>query len=310
MVVESVCMVVSLVAELSSALRGGLLHRMAAPRSFRRRLTWALVVGGVAVACGGKTTSLSGGTASLTGGTSTTTGGTANPSGGTSSGGVPSGGTATGGVSTGGTVTGGTATGGSSVGGSSTGGSATGGTAPVLCTTVTSLPAMGTACSTAGESQCDASGNRCICERGIWYCNNACPGSQPTPSTACQRGAACNYPPAVTCACVNLLWMCVGVSGCPDAANMPQTGAACNNLTGVLCDYPNANLAFHFACVCSANADASSGSTWTCMQSQFCPTTQPAYSLSDTCAGTAMCTYSTSPHHCLCIQSGTPWVCF
>jgi hypothetical protein len=113
----------------------------------------------------------------------------------------------------------------------------------------------------------------------------------------------------VGCACINLLWMCVGMSGCPAASNMPVTGQACNGLTGTACDYPSSTPALHFACVCSANADAGSGSSWTCIQTGACPATQPAYDLSNTCSGTAVCTYSSAPKHCLCFQAGTPWVC-
>ena len=178
------------------------------------------------------------------------------------------------------------------------------------CDTVASLPVMGAACSTTGESRCDANGYRCTCERGIWYCNNACPVSQPTPNTACVRGVTCAYNGGNTgCACVNLLWMCLGVSDCPAAADMPMTGQACNDLTGVVCDYPNTNPSFHMMCACSVNADAASGSSWTCAQSGPCPATQPAYDLSTPCPSTALCTYSTSPRHCGCLQTGTPWVC-
>jgi hypothetical protein len=163
---------------------------------------------------------------------------------------------------------------------------------------------MGTACTTVGESVCSG-GSRCVCERGIWYCNNACPGTQPTPNAQCARGAACTYNNGNTgCACINLLWMCVGVTNCP--ASVPTTGEACNSLTGVACDYPGSP---HLACVCSANADAGSGSTWTCLQSAACPSPQPAYSLSNTCPGTAICSYSSAPNHCACMQAGTPWVC-
>jgi hypothetical protein len=251
-----------------------------------------------------------------------------NPSGGNPSGGNPSGGNPTGGIPgqggnpSGGVASGGRASGGTNSGGTASGGKATGGTpgtggAPTACigTTVATLPTMGSCCgnSTAcpgtpatGTSQCDAAGNRCVCERGIWYCNNACPGSIPTPDSACARGAACVYGSA-GCGCVNLKWMCVGVSGCPDAASMPMTGQACNTLTGVACDYPNTNPAFHMACVCSVNADAGSGSTWTCVQSAACPASQPPYDLNAGCPGTAICTYGST--HCACMQTGTPWVC-
>jgi hypothetical protein len=244
---------------------------------------------------------------SATGGTATGGAGIGGANaGGGATGGTATGGNATGGAGIGGVSAGGSTTGGAASGGIGTGGSATGGTASVpLCATVASLPTMGTACTTAGESQCDADGNRCVCER-IWYCNNTCATVQPsipTAGSACTSGMACTYGSA-GCVCVNLQWMCVGVSSCPDAANMPTSGDACNNLTGVVCDYPST---IHIACVCSSNADAGSGSTWTCVQSAYCPATQPAYDLAGSCPGTAMCTYGDT--HCLCTQSGTPWVC-
>ena len=60
-------------------------------------------------------------------------------------------------------------------------------------------------------------------------------------------------------------------------------------------------------CVCTANADASTGSTWTCVQSQVCPATQPAYSLASTCPGFAFCSYDATL--CGCVAPGSPWVC-
>jgi len=40
------------------------------------------------------------------------------------------------------------------------------------------------------------------------------------------------------------------------------------------------------------------------------PATQPAYSLSATCTGPAICTYTTSPNHCACPPfAGSYWVC-
>jgi hypothetical protein len=101
--------------------------------------------------------------------------------------------------------------------------------------------------------------------------------------------------------------MCVGVSNCPTST--PQTGQACNTLTGVACDYPNTNPSFHFACMCAANADAGSGSTWTCVQSADCPATQPTYNLNNPCPGVAVCTYTSEPRHCACMQATSPWVC-
>jgi hypothetical protein len=109
----------------------------------------------------------------------------------------------------------------------------------------------------------------------------------------------------VSCACINTSWMCMGGSACPAA--MPQTAQACNGLTGVECDYPNSNPALHMVCFCTANPDASTGSTWTCFQSGRCPTTQPAYGLTDPCPGPTYCTYGST--RCSCLTSGTPWVC-
>ena len=246
--------------------------RALATESIGRRLAWALVVG--AGACDHGTTSRTGGTDNLAGSTA-------------------SGGNETAGMGTGGTATGGTAT---------------GGTTPVnLCEVVSSLPTQGQACSTPGESQCLANGERCACERGIWYCNNACPDTEPTPNTSCSRGAACTYSNGdVGCACINLLWMCVGVSDCP--SSMPTTGNACNDLTGIACDYPNSNPAMHFACVCAANADAGPR-TWTCIQSGECPAVQPAYDPAGSCPGPAVCTYSTPPYYCGCLATLSPWIC-
>jgi hypothetical protein len=229
--------------------------------------------------------------------------------GGTSStGGAPTGGKASGGAFTGGKATGGNPTGGVFSGG---GGNATGGSASApSCATVISLPNMGAACSAAGESQCDKSGNQCVCERGIWYCNTVCASTyptEPTPNSACYRGAACNYPSGVGCSCVNLSWFCLGSKGCPAAAGMPLTGDSCNGLTGVACDYPNSSPALHFTCYCMVNADAGTGSTWVCAQSSVCPTTQPAYSQANACPGFATCSYGSI--RCACLSGKTPWVC-
>jgi hypothetical protein len=314
---------------------------MAAWGSLRRRFEWGLILGGVALACGGKTTShtdavtsLGGGATSVSGGTAGTATGGSNPSDGAAIGGTTTGGT---GDPTGGTAnpSGGTSSGGGSVGGTNSGGTSSGGSATGGATTacdgspVSSLPAMATACSTQDESRCDASGNRCICERGIWYCNHACPVSQPTVATACEKGAFCSYAPGVTCACIGLpsssgeipapdaapppdplpQWLCIGTSSCPAA--LPMTGDVCTGLTDVVCDYPNTIPAYHMACVCSANGGAGSGSSWTCFQSTSCPATQPAYGLAQTCVGPAVCTYSTPPYHCGCASAGgvASWIC-
>jgi hypothetical protein len=212
-------------------------------------------------------------------------------------------------------LTGGTSTGGSSTGGKATGGiyyaggPATGGAPPSsLCETVATLPATGTACSTAGESQCTSSGSRCLCARGIWYCNTSCASAYPIPpviDSTCPRGAACSYADGTGCACINLRWMCVGGNNCP--SDMPLAGYDCGTLTGLACDYPNANPAFHFACVCTVNGNADAGTSWICIQSAACPATQPVYDLSQSCPGTAICAYDNV--RCACLQPGTPWVC-
>jgi hypothetical protein len=201
--------------------------------------------------------------------------------------------------------------GGSATGGTGTGGSAGGAASVPVCATVASLPTMGTACSTHGESQCDADGNRCVCESGIWNCSTICASTYPTepaPNSACLAGAVCNYPSGASCQCHNSRWQCIGTSSCP--ANMPATGTACNGLAGLWCDYPNSNPAFHMFCACTNNtynADASTVATWICAQSAACPTAQPAYDLNRTCPGTAVCTYGST--HCWCAQSNGPWVC-
>jgi hypothetical protein len=174
----------------------------------------------------------------------------------------------------------------------------------------TALPTMGTACAAAGESWCDADGNRCVCEDGIWFCNTTCSSdypTPPTPNTACASGAACSYPSGVGCMCVNERWRCLGGDSCPPAASMPMTGQACDSSTGLACDYPNSNPAFHMGCICGVVGELDGGSsTWTCIQWAACPATQPAYPAS-TCAGVALCSYGSTL--CTCSQSGSPWVC-
>jgi hypothetical protein len=275
--------------------------------------------GGVSLAApnGGRANGSSGGTLNLGGvsaGGTTSTGGA--PIGGNAMGGVVTGGNATGGAVTGGSatggvavVTGGTATGGTATGGTDTGGSATGGTASVpLCDTVDSLPAVGTACATLGESRCDPIGNQCVCARGIWYCNTSCASTyptEPTPCSDCIRGAACNYPSGASCACINLKWMCIGTSAC--SASMPAFGDACDGLSGSWCDYPNSNPALHMAAYCQPTPYSSTGSTWAVLQSAVCPATQPAYSLTNTCPGAALCSYGST--RCVCPEAGAPWIC-
>jgi hypothetical protein len=154
----------------------------------------------------------------------------------------------------------------------------------------------------------DASGNQCVCMRGIWYCTTSCASAYstpPVPNSACARGAVCNYSSGVSCECVNTSWMCMGASACP-AVN-PMTGDACNNLTGVECDYPNSSPALHMVCLCTGNPDAGTGSTWTCMQLGACPMAQPAYSLTNLCPGVGYCSYGST--YCSCLTSSTPWIC-
>ena len=105
--------------------------------------------------------------------------------------------------------------------------------------------------------------------------------------------------------CINLLWMCIAPSGCP--ADVPMTGDACSGLVGVWCDYPNSNPALHVTCLCSPDTDASTGSSWTCVQSGACPATQPAYDLTSRCPGPALCSYDST--RCSCSRVSDPWVC-
>jgi hypothetical protein len=202
----------------------------------------------------------------------------------------------------GGSATGGRAT----AGGTASGGNATGGTASVaVCTTVASLPALGTACSTEGESQCDPSGHQCVCQRQRWFCNTICASTYPTlptPDSECPAGAACSYPSGVSCACFASRWVCTGSSNCPE--DVPSTGTVCPGLVGLACDYPNSDT--HMACGCPQNyRDASTGSTWVCATLPPCPATQPAYG--ETCPGFATCSYGAA--RCGCWQTGNPWVC-
>jgi hypothetical protein len=97
------------------------------------------------------------------------------------------------------------------------------------------------------------------------------------------------------------------VGGCPAAADMARTGIACNGLTGLSCDYPNANPSFHMASFCMADADASTSSIWISVQSGDCPASQPPYSLTDSCPGVGFCSYDST--RCSCWSSGDPWIC-
>ena len=217
--------------------------------------------------------------------------------------------TGTGGNGTGGCtcISGGTrATGGA--GPVATGGAPTGGRASVpVCATVESLPTINTACTTEGESQCDPSGNQCVCQRQRWLCNTICASTyptEPTPDSECIAGAACSYPSGVSCACFASRWVCTGRSDCP--ADVPMTGNACNGLIRRACDYPNSDP--HYACGCPPNyRDASADPTWVCITLAACPTTQPAHDLNTTCQGPAICSYGST--RCGCWQGGVPWVC-
>ncbi len=214
---------------------------------------------------------------------------------------------------------GGSATGGTTAtGGRATGGIATGGAASTcIGTAVATLPTMGSCCGNfatcpgtpaVGTSLCDADGNQCVCSRGRWYCTTSCASTYPTepvPNSACIAGAACNYPSGASCGCSNGSWLCFGTSRCPAAA--PMTGEACNGLNGLGCDYPSESApANHVTCFCTPNADASTGSTWTCVYAD-CPATQPPYSPNDACASSvAFCSYGSTP--CFCWMS-SPWIC-
>ncbi len=205
--------------------------------------------------------------------------------------------------------------GGSATGGrrSVTGGSATGGSASVpVCATVESLPSIDTACSTSGESQCDATGNRCVCDRAGWSCSTICASTyptEPTPDSACISGAVCNYPSGVTCECFRSRWTCIGTSSCPAAAEMPVTGDDCRGLAGVWCNYPSPEDPGypHMACFCDAKADSSAGAGWVCMQLGSCPTAQPPYDLTTTCSGVTICGYGST--YCYCPMAGGHWRC-
>jgi hypothetical protein len=220
-------------------------------------------------------------------------------------GGAATGGAATGGVNTGGPNTGGVGFGGFDFGGSS---ASTGDASGSLCSSVASLPSMGTACTNAGETLCDASGNRCLCEHGIWFCNTACAAAHPNPpapNSDCQTGAVCDYPAAgVSCACTDQKWNCFGGSVCP--TDMPITGDACGTVVAEVCDYPNSVPFLHYICACPLPGDAGLDATWTCYQSAPCPAAQPPYDLTTTCQGPALCAYGST--QCACVQ-GSPWFC-
>ena len=207
-------------------------------------------------------------------------------------------------------------------GGAANGGAASGGSAADVpeCDRVQSLPTQGATCNATGEAHCDASGNKCVCQRGIWYCNASCASTYPTepsPDSACIRGSACTYPTGVSCVCVAGTWVCTGGSRCPVVS--PLTGEKCNGLTGVVCDYPpDTAIPYPMVCECLANIlrdpedplvvyDAGTGSSWTCAVSSPCPATQPIYSSTDSCAGFARCRYGSTL--CSCQLEGGLWCC-
>jgi hypothetical protein len=99
--------------------------------------------------------------------------------------------------------------------------------------------------------------------------------------------------------------MCIGTSACP--ASLPATGDACDGLTGLWCDYPNSNPAYHMALYCEPKPYSNTASIWGGFQSAPCPASQPAYSLNNTCSGIALCSYGST--RCTCSGTGTPWVC-
>jgi hypothetical protein len=88
---------------------------------------------------------------------------------------------------------------------------------------------------------------------------------------------------------------------------MPTTGDRCDALTGQFCDYPNADPVYSITCVCTANADAATGSTWTCIRPNTCPASQPAYPT--TCNAVSICAYASARDYCTCLAGGTTWIC-
>ncbi len=223
-------------------------------------------------------------------------------------GGAGTGGGATGGVVTGGSATGGTqATGGIATGGRAAGGNGTGGVA--VCETVDRLPTQYSTCNwgATGESRCLANGDRCVCWRGVWHCNTNCASvPQPVLYTDCTnlRGTACMYADSVGCACMNNRWFCTGNSStCPDPSSGITTDVACDNQTGLFCEYPGSDPRV-CGCAPTGPADASSGSTWSCIGLGTCPATQPTYPTA--CGAVASCTYGNV--HCVCNGEGI-WIC-
>jgi hypothetical protein len=286
----------------------------------------------VAAGCGGKIDAATG-AGSIAAGGAPSSGGATLDGGGLSSGGgssgavamggtVPSGGATTGGsVSSGGAPptggaavsggmatgglpgSGGVRTGGAATGGVPSGGAATGGTTSVpVCEPVTALPAKGTNCATTGQSLCQADGGRCVCERGIWYCNTGCDTTLPTPGSAGDLGTLCAYPSDVWCSCTSVGWYCMHLSGCP--ADYPLTGDACTGAEDMFCHYPHPIPAYDYdlACACS---EGTGGSSWTCWQLS-CPEEQPSYDLTVRCPVYGICKYGST--FCECLEGG-PWIC-
>jgi hypothetical protein len=275
----------------------------------------------VAAGCGGETDASTGGGGTAAGGLPANGGamaeGGALASGGRSSGGattggsvssggaLPTGGAAvSGGMATGGRPgSGGMSTGGAVTGGVATGGAATGGRTSVpVCELVTALPAKGTGCATMGQSLCQADGGRCVCERGIWFCNTPCDATLPTPGSACDRGTVCANPSDVACNCNFGVWYCTHLSGCP--VDHPLTGDACTGLEETFCAYPRGVTdSYDRTCFCSQGT----GGSWLCRQLS-CPAEQPSYDQNVPCGDYvyAICTYGSTV--CECLGGGT-WFC-
>jgi hypothetical protein len=189
-------------------------------------------------------------------------------------------------------------------GGSATGGSATGGTAAVpVCQAVAALPTAGSLCSNAGESACTASG-RCVCARGIWYCDTACASTYPTPPVAytdCLKGTACMYSGGVGCTCFGGKWFCTSGIACPDA----MTGARCDD-PGTWCQYTDPAYGT-MSCLCYPGPDGGAA-TYTCVVGTPCPKTPPPYPTA--CSSNyGYCPYASGRTLCSCPFNGGQWIC-
>jgi hypothetical protein len=108
----------------------------------------------------------------------------------------------------------------------------------------------------------------------MWSCTTNCPAMTPADASACERPeqAACRYSAGAlvqgggggmmidaTCTCRNMQFDCVTQADCPAAA--PDNQAACADLTGLSCTYPDRD------CTCGAMG-------WTCQSD--CPAAPPA----------------------------------